>query len=43
MNDPMEETHNEGDWGPDATADIIATLIVLTVIVAGAVLYVAGA
>lgn len=43
MNDQGTETHNEGEWGPDAVADIIATLAVLTVLVAGAVVFVAGA
>lgn len=43
MSDHAPETHNEGEWGEDALADILATLAIVTVLVVGAVIYVAGA
>ncbi len=42
MSEPTE-IHNEGEWGEDAIADIGATLIIVTVLVVAAVVFVAGA
>ncbi len=43
MNEQAPDIENEGGWGPDGLADVLATLAVLAILVTSALVFVAGA